>query len=103
MLREGATACFEAWGKDQKWNTSLCHPWASGAIPLIIEELAGIRPDPDAAGGFRFEPHLPKCLDNFVLQAPLNGRLLRVIQTNGPAALTVRSMDKEDKLCSIQK
>lgn len=95
MLREGATACFEAWGREQKWNTSLCHPWASGAIPLIIEELAGIRPDPDADGGFRFEPHLPKKLDNFVLQAPLNGRLLRVTQTDGPAALTVRSMDKE--------
>lgn len=25
MLREGATATFEAWGKDAKWNTSLFH------------------------------------------------------------------------------
>lgn len=37
MLREGATTCFEAWGKDQKWNTSLCHPWASGPVPIISE------------------------------------------------------------------
>ena len=29
MLSEGATTCFEAWGKDQKWNTSLFHPWAT--------------------------------------------------------------------------
>ena len=37
MVREGGTACFEAWGKDKKWNTSLCHPWASAPIPLIAE------------------------------------------------------------------
>jgi len=34
MIDEGATLTFEAWGKDQKWNTSLCHPWATA--PLII-------------------------------------------------------------------
>ena len=34
MIKEGATMTFEAWGKDQKWNTSLCHPWATA--PLII-------------------------------------------------------------------
>lgn len=34
MISEGATLTFEAWGKDQKWNTSLCHPWA--VAPLII-------------------------------------------------------------------
>ncbi len=34
MLSEGATTTFEAWGKDQKWNTSLFHPWATA--PAII-------------------------------------------------------------------
>lgn len=34
MIAEGGTMTFEAWGKDQKWNTSLCHPWA--VAPLII-------------------------------------------------------------------
>jgi len=34
MIKEGATTTFEAWGKDQKWNTSLCHPWATA--PLIV-------------------------------------------------------------------
>lgn len=95
MLREGATACFEAWGKDQKWNTSLCHPWASGAIPLIIEELAGLRPDPEAKDGFRFEPRLPEKLDGFSLQAPLRGRLLHVAQQSGQTALTVRPMNEK--------
>ena len=34
MLAQGATTTFEAWGKEQKWNTSLFHPWASA--PLIV-------------------------------------------------------------------
>ena len=34
MLSEGATATFEAWGKEQKKNTSLFHPWATA--PLIV-------------------------------------------------------------------
>ena len=34
MIKEGATTTFEAWGKDQKWNTSLFHPWAT--CPAII-------------------------------------------------------------------
>lgn len=40
MLREGATTCFEAWGKDQKWNTSLCHPWACAPIIVLVEDFA---------------------------------------------------------------
>ncbi|MBQ8209290.1 MAG: family 78 glycoside hydrolase catalytic domain [Clostridia bacterium] len=39
MVNEGATACFEAWGKEKKWNTSLCHPWASAPIIIIKEEI----------------------------------------------------------------
>ena len=39
MLKEGATTCFEAWGKDQKWNTSLCHPWATAPIPVLAEDI----------------------------------------------------------------
>lgn len=34
MISEGATLTYEAWGKEQKWNTSLCHPWA--CAPLIV-------------------------------------------------------------------
>ena len=41
MIREGATCTFEAWGKDQKWNTSLCHPWASAPIIALFEDLNG--------------------------------------------------------------
>ena len=39
MLREGATTTFEAWGKEMKDNTSLCHPWATAPIIAITEDL----------------------------------------------------------------
>ena len=45
MVREGGTTCFEAWGKDQKWNTSLCHPWATGPISVLIEDIIPNMPD----------------------------------------------------------
>ena len=41
MLREGATTTFEAWGKDQKWNTSLCHPWGAFPIALLYDDFNG--------------------------------------------------------------
>ena len=37
MLAEGATTTFEAWGKDQKWNTSLFHPWATAPAIVFAE------------------------------------------------------------------
>ncbi len=40
MLREGASCCFETWGKEQKFNTSLCHPWGTAPVIIIAEDLA---------------------------------------------------------------
>lgn len=37
MLREGATATFEGWGKDAKWNTSLFHLTLSYAVLFMME------------------------------------------------------------------
>ena len=39
MLSEGATTTFEAWGKDQKWNTSLFHPWATAPIIIFAKNI----------------------------------------------------------------
>lgn len=41
MIKDGATTTFEAWGKEQKWNTSLFHPWA--VAPLIVFNESGIK------------------------------------------------------------
>jgi len=37
MLREGATATFEGWGKDTKWNTSLMHNCLTYAVQFIAD------------------------------------------------------------------
>ena len=65
MVREGGTTCFEAWGKDQKWNTSLCHPWASTPIVVLIEDILSVTPDGEVgaahlpAGAGRIEMKIP--------------------------------------------
>ena len=87
MLREGASACFEAWGKEQKWNTSLCHPWATAPVSILIEELAGIHPDPGEHNGYRFEPHIPDSIKEFCLTVPFGGKQLKVIKEDGRIAL----------------
>lgn len=100
MLREGATACWEAWGKDQKWNTSLCHPWASGPIAVLIEDIAGIRPDPEVERGFRFEPHVPGELGSFRLTFPFGGRQYEVVKEkiDQKSDLSVRLCTKQDSV-----
>jgi hypothetical protein len=39
MLKEGATTTFEAWGKAQKWNTSLFHPWATAPAIVFAKDI----------------------------------------------------------------
>ena len=39
MLSEGATATYEAWGRDQKWNTSLFHPWATAPLVVFADDV----------------------------------------------------------------
>ena len=67
MLKEGATSCWEAWGKEQKWNTSLCHPWASAPIIVMIADLAGIYPAKPGYDKIGFEPHMPDWLGDISL------------------------------------
>lgn len=83
MLREGATAAFEAWGKDQKWNTSLCHAWNSGPISLFIEEIAGLHPDPAAPEGLDFHPPVLPSRPDFTLRVPWHGEVLEISQRGG--------------------
>lgn len=68
MLREGATTCFEAWGKDQKWNTSLCHPWGSAPVILLIEEVAGLHVLEPGFARYAVEPHLPPHIERLTLK-----------------------------------
>lgn len=92
MLSEGATACFEAWGKDQKWNTSLCHPWASAPISILIEEIAGLRLCPERPEGFEFAPHIPEEVEDFRLKVPFRGKSIFVEKEKGRVSLQSRPL-----------
>lgn len=67
MLHEGASACFEAWGKTQKWNTSLCHPWAAAPVTVLIEDLLGVRPAEPGYAVTAIDPRLPAEFPDFSL------------------------------------
>ena len=69
MISEGATTLFEAWGKDMKWNTSLCHPWASAPVPVLIEDILGITPD--VVKGSVWKQHLPLTVKHLKLTVPV--------------------------------
>ena len=76
MVREGATTCFEAWGKEQKWNTSLCHPWASAPISVLIEDVIGLQPAAPGWSEISFLPNIPQSLESFSLELSVNtGRI----------------------------
>ena len=62
MIKEGATTCYEAWGREQKWNTSLCHPWACSPVVALVEDIMGIAPDSFAKGALQAQPHMPEGL-----------------------------------------
>lgn len=89
MLREGATTTFEAWGKDQKWNTSLCHPWATAPIPLLIEEFVGLSPAEPGWTAIRFAPRIPAALGEFRLQLTVATGVVTV--EHGPAGTVLRA------------
>ena len=83
MIKEGATACFEAWGKDQKWNTSLCHPWASAPIPVLIEDIIGLSPAKPGWEEIRFTPHIPTSINYMRLEVYVKTGKIKVEYKNG--------------------
>jgi len=85
MIKEGATACFEAWGKDQKWNTSLCHPWASAPIPVLIEDIIGLSPAKPGWEEIRFTPHIPTSINYMRLEVYVKTGKIKVEYKNEEA------------------
>lgn len=76
MLNEGATTCMEAWGADQKWNTSWCHAWASSPIILLVEHFLGMRHVEPGWRAIHIHPQMPRVLKSASLQLTLpQGRL----------------------------
>jgi hypothetical protein len=71
MLRNGATTCMEAWGPDQKKNSSWCHAWSASPIYLIIERVLGVTPAEPGWESICFTPHIPKELDKISVTFPI--------------------------------
>ncbi len=64
MLEAGATTCMEAWGPEQKWNTSWCHPWSSCPVFITASELMGLKPGTPGWKSVAFEPAIPASLES---------------------------------------
>jgi len=76
MLQSGATTCMEAWGPEQKWNTSWCHPWSSSPIHFIAAEIMGIKPSSPGWLSVRCSPKIPDGIDRMELEMPVaTGRI----------------------------
>ncbi|HOD95420.1 MAG TPA: family 78 glycoside hydrolase catalytic domain [Candidatus Hydrogenedentes bacterium] len=73
MIRHGATTCLEAWGPDQKWNTSWLHPWSSSPIYLLAQYVFGISPAEAGWKRIRFAPAEIPGLPAMSLRLPLPG------------------------------
>ena len=91
MLKEGATTLFEAWGKDDKWNTSLCHPWAAAPVPVLIEDILGV--NAEAVNGGKWTCHLPASVQNLELRVRVRGKKLRFLRAGGLSTLTEESAE----------
>ena len=78
MVREGGTTCFEAWGVEQKFNTSLCHPWASAPVSVIIEDVLGLTPTKPGWEEFTFNPHLPEGVSLEMTVPLVNGKIAKL-------------------------
>jgi len=89
MIREGATTCFEAWGKDQKWNTSLCHPWASAPISVLIEDIIGLTPAKPGWKEVSFTPHIPASLKLLHLKLHTANGIINIDHGNGESTISM--------------
>lgn len=95
MLKEGATSCMEVWGKDQKKNTSWCHPWSSSPIYFVRGEIMGIKTENLGQKKVEIIPHIPADIDHMHLDFPIpDGRIdARFVRTDKGIDYTVSAPD----------
>jgi len=76
MVESGTTTCMEAWGPDQKWNTSWCHPWSSSPITFYSREILGITCAAPAMKAIKVSPKIPAAVDHMEIDYPVpSGRI----------------------------
>lgn len=72
MVKEGAANLMEAWGADQKWNTSLCQPWGSTPIYFYISKIMGIELPKGDNKTLKIAPKICKELDWAEIEFPFS-------------------------------
>ena len=83
MLDDGATACMEAWGAGQKWNTSFCHAWAAGPVPVLVESFFGLTHSDEGWRTLTVLPRIPDALEWAVLEVKVPQGTVRVEHCGG--------------------
>ena len=106
MLRAGATTCMEAWGPDQKWNTSWCHPWSSSPIYFYVERLMGIRSKEPGMTKFVISPRVSDDIDFIELSFPTPSGFIELkyekrksgkyVEFKAPEGVTVEADETSD-------
>ena len=107
MLRSGATTCMEAWGPDQKWNTSWCHPWSSSPIYFFVERIMGLKSKEPGMKRFSISPVIPDDIDFIEISIPTPSGFIdlkyeklgaeRIIKFKAPKCIEIE-LDKASKL-----
>lgn len=84
MVESGTTTCMEAWGPDQKWNTSWCHPWSSSPIIFYTREILGIKYAAPGMKAVNISPRIPESIDWMEIDYPvMDGRIFVSFKRTG--------------------
>ncbi len=109
MLRNGATACTEAWGPQFKDNMSWCHPWASSPVYHTAEYVMGLHPKRGGYLEIDFLPSAHTLLKEARIVQPLPFGAVSVSYSEGrgyqivaPEGIAIHDWTPEDVAVSIR-
>ncbi len=105
MLNAGATTCLEAWGPDQKRNTSWCHPWAAAPVVMTASGLFGLRPAIPGWKTIDFRPQIPAGLERGKLRITVPAGKIDVAfkQQGDSVEFTVDLPESCEMICCFQE
>ena len=85
MLRDGATATFEAWSSADKPNMSKSHPWGAAPGNQIVRGVFGLRPTRPGWAEYTFAPTPGPLREAAVVVPTVRGFLHARFRRNGDA------------------
>lgn len=103
MLKDGATTCMEVWGVEQKWNTSLCHPWASAPVYMVAAYIFGLKPAEPGWEKIIFTPHIPEAMQHGSISINIpQGRLsVAFTRENGIPQFSIKTPENVELIQTV--